>query len=136
MIIFKNSLEKLIFNRLLSNYNSNIFVFLGIIGSNPLEILSFFLPFMISVSSKSVALDIISLLLTFIFVLDKFHYRKALNYIFKKEPITTEIADGYLRNKMINEFKILVKVQCKLYPEQKEKMIKQQKGFSEKGSLF
>lgn len=61
-----------------------------------------------------------------IYVLDKFHYRKALNYIFKKEPIRTDIADSYLRNKMIDEFKSLVEVQCKLYPEQKDKMIKQQ----------
>lgn len=61
-----------------------------------------------------------------IFVLDKFHYRKALNYIFKKEPIISQIADNYLRNKKIKDFKILVKTQCKLYPEQKEKMIKQQ----------
>lgn len=60
------------------------------------------------------------------FVLDKFHYRKSLNYIFKKEPIITEIADSYLRNKMIDEFKLLVKVQYELYPEQKDKMIKQQ----------
>ena len=62
-----------------------------------------------------------------IFVLDKFHYRKALNYIFKKEPIITEIADGYLRNRMIDEFKILVESQCKLYPDQKKKMIEKQK---------
>ena len=62
-----------------------------------------------------------------IFVLDKFHYRKALNYIFKKEPIITQIADGYLRNRMIDEFKILVNSQCKLYPEQKKEMIKKQK---------
>lgn len=61
-----------------------------------------------------------------IFVLDKFHYRKSLNYIFKKEPIITELADNYLRNKMINEFKLLVKVQYELYPDQKDKMIKQQ----------
>lgn len=61
-----------------------------------------------------------------IFVLDKFHYRKALNYIFKKEPIITGIADDYLRNKMITEFKLLVKTQYTLYPEQKDKMIKQQ----------
>ena len=61
-----------------------------------------------------------------IFVLDKFHYRKALNYIFKKEPTITELADNYLRNKMINEFKLLVKVQYELYPDQKDKMIKQQ----------
>ena len=61
-----------------------------------------------------------------IFVLDKFHYRKALNYIFKKEPIITEIADGYLRNRMIDEFKLLVKSQCQLYPDQKKEMIKKQ----------
>lgn len=61
-----------------------------------------------------------------IFVLDKFHYRKALNYIFKKEPIITSIADSYLRSKMINEFKILVKLQCELYPEQKNNIIKKQ----------
>ena len=61
-----------------------------------------------------------------IFVLDKFHYRKALNYIFKKEPNITSIADSYLRSKMINEFKILVKTQYKLYPDQKNKMIQEQ----------
>lgn len=61
-----------------------------------------------------------------IFVLDKFHYKKALNYIFKKEPNITNIADNYLRNKMINEFKILVKTQYKLYPDQKNEMIKKQ----------
>lgn len=61
-----------------------------------------------------------------IFVLDKFHYKKALNYIFKKEPVITSIADNYLRNRMIDEFKILVKSQCKIYPNQKDKMIKQQ----------
>lgn len=61
-----------------------------------------------------------------IFVLDKFHYRKVLNYIFKKEPIITNIADGYLRNRMIKEFKLLVKAQYSIFPEQKNKMIKQQ----------
>ena len=62
-----------------------------------------------------------------IFVLDKFHYKKALNYIFKKEPTITEIADSYLRNKKINDFKLLVKSQCQLYPDQKKEMIKKQK---------
>lgn len=61
-----------------------------------------------------------------IFVLDKFHYKKALNYIFKKEPIITSIADSYLKNKMIDEFKILVKTQCQLYPDQKKEIIKKQ----------
>lgn len=61
-----------------------------------------------------------------IYVLDKFHYRKALNYIFKKEPLKTKMADGYLRNKMIDKFKQLVKFQCELYPTQKQKMIEHQ----------
>ena len=61
-----------------------------------------------------------------IFVLDKFHYRKALNYIFKKEPVITQIADSYLRNKMVDEFKLLVKAQCQLYPNQEKDMIKKQ----------
>ena len=61
-----------------------------------------------------------------IFVLDKFHYRKALNYIFKKDTIITNIADSYLRNKMINEFKILVKTQYQLYSDQKKMMIQKQ----------
>ena len=62
-----------------------------------------------------------------IYVLDPFHYfNKKLAYIFKKEPLITSIADSYLRNKMIDEFKILVKSQCKLYPEQKDEMIKKQ----------
>lgn len=62
-----------------------------------------------------------------IYVLDPFHYfNKKLAYIFKKEPIITSIADSYLRNKMIDEFKLLVNVQIKKYPEQKKNMIKVQ----------
>lgn len=62
-----------------------------------------------------------------IYVLDPFHYfNKKLAYIFKKEPIITSIADSYLRNKMINEFKLLVNVQIEKYPEQKKDMIKVQ----------
>ena len=62
-----------------------------------------------------------------IYVLDPFHYfNKKLAYIFKKEPIITSIADFYLRNKMIDEFKLLVNVQIEKYPEQKKDMIKVQ----------
>ena len=61
-----------------------------------------------------------------IFVLDKFHYRKALNYIFKKEPVITQIADTYLRNKMVDEFKLLVKAQCQLFPNHEKDMLKKQ----------
>ena len=62
-----------------------------------------------------------------IYVLDPFHYfNKKLAYIFKKEPIITSIADSYLRNKMLDEFKLLVNVQIKKYPEQKKDMIKVQ----------
>lgn len=62
-----------------------------------------------------------------IFVLDKFHYRKALNYIFKRETLITDIADDYLRNNMINEFKALVLLQINKYPHQKKYMIQKQK---------
>ena len=63
-----------------------------------------------------------------IYVLDPFHYfNKKLAYIFKKEPLITSIADSYLRNRMIDEFKLLVKVQIEKYPEQKNDMIKTQK---------
>lgn len=62
-----------------------------------------------------------------IYVLDSFHYfNKKLAYIFEKEPIITSIADSYLRNKMIDEFKLLVNVQIEKYPEQKKDMIKVQ----------
>lgn len=63
-----------------------------------------------------------------IYVLDPFHYfNKKLSYIFKKEPLVTSIADSYLRNRMIDEFKLLVKAQIEKYPDQKKEMIKTQK---------
>ena len=62
-----------------------------------------------------------------IYVLDPFHYfNKKLSYIFKKEPVITSIADSYLRNRMIDEFKLLVNVQIDKYPDQKKDMIKVQ----------
>ncbi len=58
------------------------------------------------------------------FVLDPFHYlRKHLNYIFKKETDLKNIADDYIKNDLIDDFKILVKYQIKKYPEQKKYMI-------------
>lgn len=63
-----------------------------------------------------------------IYVLDSFHYfNKKLSVIFKKEPIITSIADSYLRNRMINEFKILVKTQIEQNPEEKNEMLKVQR---------
>ena len=63
-----------------------------------------------------------------IYILDSFHYfNKKLSIIFKKEPIITSIADSYLRNRMINEFKILVKTQIEQYPEEKNEMLKVQR---------
>ena len=57
------------------------------------------------------------------FVLDKFHYvKKHLNYIFKKETNLKIIADDYIRNDSINDFKTLVKYQIKKYPEQEKYM--------------
>ena len=62
-----------------------------------------------------------------IYVLDPFHYfNKKLAFIFKKEKLITSIADSYLRNRMIDEFKLLVNVQIEKYPEQKTDMIKTQ----------
>lgn len=62
-----------------------------------------------------------------IYVLDKFHYRKALNYIFKKHPLLTINADYYLRNNMIDDFKQIVQYQISLFPHQKNYMLKKQK---------
>lgn len=62
-----------------------------------------------------------------IYVLDPFHYfNKKLSYIFKKDSLITSIADFYLRNGMVDEFKLLVNTQIKKYPEQKKEMIKVQ----------
>ena len=57
------------------------------------------------------------------FVLDPFHYiRKHLNYIFKDKIELRNIADGYLRMNLIDDFKTLVFYQMKDYPEQESKM--------------
>lgn len=62
-----------------------------------------------------------------IYVLDPFHYfNKKLAYIFKKDTLLTKIADSYLRNKMINEFKLLVNSQIDKFSEQKADIIKVQ----------
>ncbi len=59
-----------------------------------------------------------------IFVLDIFHYvKKHLKYIFKDDAQLRNIADNYLRNDFIDEFKSLVNCQIKEYPEQKKYMI-------------
>ncbi len=57
------------------------------------------------------------------FVLDPFHYlRKHLNYIFKNETELKRIADDYIRNDLIDDFKTLVKYQIKKYPDQEKYM--------------
>ena len=59
------------------------------------------------------------------FVLDPFHYiRKHLNYIFKNETELRNIADGYIRNNLIGDFKTLVNLQIQKYPEQRKQMKK------------
>ena len=60
-----------------------------------------------------------------IYVLDKFHYRKALNYIFKRDPHNTKLADDYLRARMIDEFRTLCKMQMELHPKQEQRMTDQ-----------
>lgn len=58
-----------------------------------------------------------------LFVLDKYHYkRKHLSYIFKDNKELKDIADNYLRNDRIDDFKILVNKQIKLYPHQEKYM--------------
>ena len=58
-----------------------------------------------------------------LFVLDKYHYkRKHLSYIFKDNTDLKNIADNYLRNDRIDDFKTLVKEQIKLYPHQEKYM--------------
>ena len=62
-----------------------------------------------------------------IFVLDRFHYKKKyLSYIFKDNLTLLNIADDYLRNDMIDEFKKLVNSQINLYPDQKDKILEKQ----------
>jgi len=59
-----------------------------------------------------------------IFVLDSFHYiRKHLKYIFKDEIKLRNIADDYIRNDLIDDFKILVNCQIEKYPQQEKHMI-------------
>lgn len=58
-----------------------------------------------------------------IFVLDKFHYiRKHLKYIFKDNYKLRDIADSYIRNDLIDDFKLLVDYQIEQYPNQKDKI--------------
>ena len=58
------------------------------------------------------------------FVLDPFHYiRRHLNYIFKDDSELKNIADDYIRNNLIDDFKTLVDCQIEKYPDQKKYMI-------------
>lgn len=51
-------------------------------------------------------------------VLDPFHYlRKHLKYIFKDDTNLRNIADNYIRNDLLDDFKALVKNQIKKYPD-------------------
>lgn len=59
------------------------------------------------------------------FVLDPYHYiKKHLSYIFKDDTNLKNMADDYIRNDMIDDFKELVNIQIQKYPEQ-EKYMKQ-----------
>ena len=63
------------------------------------------------------------------FVLDPFHYiRKHLRYIFKRNTELKDRADEYIRNDMIDDFKILVDSQIKEYPDQ-EKYMKEHRDY-------
>ena len=57
------------------------------------------------------------------FVLDPFHYlKKHLNYIFKSDIKLRNIADEYLKNNLITDFKLLVQSQIEKYPDQEKYM--------------
>ena len=57
------------------------------------------------------------------FVLDPFHYiKKHLKYIFKQDTELRHMADNYIRNNLIDDFKILVEYQIEKYPEQEKYM--------------
>lgn len=57
------------------------------------------------------------------FVLDRFHYiKKHLRYIFKNNFDLRNMADDYIRNDLIDDFKLLVQSQIKEYPEQEKYM--------------
>ena len=59
------------------------------------------------------------------FVLDPFHYiKKHLKYIFKNDIELRHLADNYIHNNLIDDFKILVDYQIAKYPE-KEKYMKE-----------
>ena len=63
------------------------------------------------------------------FVLDPFHYiKKHLKYIFKDDIDLRNLADEYIRNDRIDDFKKLVKCQITLYPEQ-EKYMKEHRNY-------
>ena len=58
-----------------------------------------------------------------LFVLDSFHYfKKHLQYIFKGNNDLINTADEYIRNDLIDEFKVLIDVQIEKFPEQEDKM--------------
>lgn len=58
-----------------------------------------------------------------IFVLDPFHYKlKHLKYLFKRDSVLTNLADTYIRERNITDFKSLVNLQIKKYPDQESKM--------------
>ena len=57
------------------------------------------------------------------FVLDPFHYiKKHLKYIFKDDIELRNIADEYIRNGLIDDFKLLVNAQIAKYPDQEKYM--------------
>ena len=53
------------------------------------------------------------------FVLDPFHYKKWMKYIFKDDELL-KIADSYIRERKIDDFKKLVKAECDNRPHQKD----------------
>lgn len=62
-----------------------------------------------------------------IYVADHFHYKKKMKVIFKTETNLLKMADSYIRNDKLEEFKKLVDLQIEKYPEQKDSIKKTSK---------
>lgn len=62
-----------------------------------------------------------------IYVLDPFHYQKALTYIFKNDVEMKIYADICLREDRIDEFNLAIKTAINLHPEQKTYILQKKK---------
>lgn len=80
-------------------------------------------------STKELNLDILKQILEYLDLEYKNSEKRKEKYYVqqtRERTLITSIADSYLRNKMIDEFKLLVNAQIEKYPDQNKDMIKVQ----------